>query len=383
MRYDIIIVGGGMVGAAMACALQPYNYRVALIDATETPAEDHRLIALNHSSFCLFSNLDIWSKLAPHAAAIREVHVSNAGHFGTTRLTAEEVNLTALGHVVPAKEINAALYANLNKTEIFRPAKLTHLDQETVTIEMNSISKTLSASIIIAADGTFSTVRKILDIPTEIIDYKQKALVTITELQRDHSNIAYERFQSEGAIAMLPLMGQRVATIWSDNEENIARLMQFSDQEFLAHLQKHFGYRLGRLMNVQQRFTYPLKFIKAKEFIKHNVILLGNAAHTLHPIAAQGLNLALYEIATLVDYLSKQPIDKLSLASFPTNFNQQHLSMNLSHKLTQLFSANFFFSDLIRQTGMIGLDVFNLAKRKFILNSIGKNGKTPALLTLN
>src|SRR3982751_5913582 len=122
MRYDIIIIGGGMGGAAMPCAWQPFNFRVALIDATEIPAEDHRLIALNHSSFSLFNKLGIWSALAPHAAAIEGIHVSNAGHFGTTRLNASEVDLAALGYVVPAKNINAALYANLNKTDILRPA---------------------------------------------------------------------------------------------------------------------------------------------------------------------------------------------------------------------------------------------------------------------
>lgn len=375
MRYDIIIVGGGMVGAAMACALQPFNFRVALIDATEIPAEDHRLIALNHSSFSLFNNLGIWSALAPHAAAIEEIHVSNAGHFGTTRLNASEIDLTALGYVVPAKNINAALYANLNKTDILRPATLTHLDKESVTIEINSKQQMLETSIIIAADGTHSTVRKILAIPTETIDYKQKALVTVTELQRDHQNIAYERFQSSGAIAMLPLVGQRVATIWSDDEEKIAQLMQLSDEDFLAHLQKQFGYRLGRLKKIQQRFTYPLKFIKAKEFIKDNAILIGNAAHTLHPIAAQGLNLALHEIAILADFLSTQAVEKLSLVDFSTSFNQQKFSMNLSHKLTQLFSADFFLANTLRQTGMIGLDLCTTAKRKFVLSTMGKTNQ--------
>jgi len=381
MRYDIVIVGGGMVGAACAIALQSTGLRIALIDATASFSEDHRLIALNHSSFSLLKNLGVWDQLEPFAAAIKEVHVSNRGHFGATRLSAQEMELSALGFVVPAKEINSALYARLNKTDLLRPEKLISLTNEKNSIFLTLQNRTLEATLLIAADGTHSTVRNLLAIPTDIIDYKQTALVTVTELQRDHDNIAYERFLPNGAIAMLPLTGQRVATIWSGDEANVSQLLKLSDDEFLFELQKQFGYRLGRLQKVQQRFGYPLKFVHAKQYIKDNIILIGNAAHTVHPIAAQGLNLALYEIAVLAEHLRTQSSENLSLANLSNNLPQQNVSLNLSHRLTQLFSADFFLLHAARQAGMIGLDICGSVKKKFIRSALGRSGRVPTLLT--
>lgn len=382
-RYDIVIVGGGMVGAALACALKHTSYRIALIDAAITHAEDKRFIALNHSSCILLKNLGLWHALSAHAAAIREVHVSHRGHFGTTRLNAAEMRLSELGHVVPAKYINIVLYDELAKLEnltLQRPAKLIALDQHeshaTLTLETPAGNKTLDATIVIAADGTHSTVRELLNIQTETIDYKHKALVTITELQREHQHIAYERFLAEGAIAMLPLTGLRAATIWSGKENDIDALLNLSDADFLQRLQQYFGFRLGPLQKTEQRFSYPIKLIKAKQQIKHRVILVGNAAHTVHPIAAQGLNLALYEIAVLAEHLSKH----LDLSDMPNFLKQQNASINISHYLTRLFSTDFCLFNTARQIGMMGLDIFLPAKQKFAKRVLGRMGKLPSLL---
>ncbi len=379
-HYDIIIVGGGMVGATLAAALKNPALNIAMLDAVATHAEDKRLIALNHSSFMLFHNLAIWPSLENSAAAIREVHVSNRGHFGTTCLTAEEIGLSELGFVVPAKNINSALYSKLTELKnvtLLRPAKLTGLDsnptQVTLTIELESIVQTLTASVVIAADGTFSTVRELLNIPTEIVDYQQKALVTVTELQRSHQHVAYERFLPNGAIAMLPLTGHRAATIWSANTNDIDKLLQLSDSDFLAVLQKQFGYRLGKLLNIEQRFVYPLKLVRAKKQISERIILIGNAAHTVHPIAAQGLNLALYEIAVLADHLNAQHRENLSLENIPSYLEQQNASINVSHYLTRLFSSDFFLVNALRQIGMVGLDICPMVKKRFMQRVLGES----------
>ena len=181
MIYDLVIVGGGMVGAALACALEDTDFRIAIIDAN-TPAstEDPRLIALNYSSYCLLKNLKIWPQLSEHAAKIKEVHVSTRGRFGTTRIEAKELNLDALGFVAPAKEINIALYSQLQKiknVEIFFGAKLISLTQTennvSLEIESNNSTHLLVAKKVIAADGTHSTIRELLQIQTETINYKQ------------------------------------------------------------------------------------------------------------------------------------------------------------------------------------------------------------------
>lgn len=382
-HFDIIIIGGGMVGTAMACALRSTSLNVALIDATPlTPSDDHRLIALNHSSICLFQNLNMWPAMAPHAAAIQEVHVSHRGHFGTTRLTAAELQLPTLGYVIPAKHINNALNEQLHDITVIRPATLKMISQDTDTasimVDTPQGEKYFSAHIIIGADGTHSTVREQLHIATQKTDYEQSALVTTTTLNRPHRHVAYERFRDQGAIAMLPLVGEHTATIWTDSNENIARLLQLNDSEFLAQLQKEFGYRLGRLKAISKRYKYPLQMIQADQKVKGRVILIGNAAHTLHPIAAQGLNLALYEIAELRDYFTQHDLKETSLDDFATQ--QQKISTSLSHHLSWLFSHDFFIMNTLRQIGMVGLDLCHSLKEKFALRALGKTGKIPQLL---
>lgn len=388
MQFDIIIIGGGMVGAALARALRASSFKIALVDAA--PAEtsdDARLIALNHSSYILLNNLDIWKTLAPHAAAINQVHVSHRGHFGMSRLLASDLQLSALGYVVPAKYINQALYQHIENMTLIRPGILQDLiqysDHVKIVINTPEGEKHITGKIVIGADGTHSTVRKLLQIPTKIHDYAQSALVTITELQRSHNNIAYERFQKkQGAIAMLPLIGNRVATIWSDTRENILALQKISTAEFLSRLQKQFGYRLGRFNSIHERFVYPLQSIQAEQKVKQRVILIGNAAHTLHPIAAQGLNLAFYEIAALCDYLTEHHIEKISLTDFATQ--QQKISLTLSHYLTRIFSEDFFADIFMiraaRQLGMIGLDMCQPLKKHFVKQAIGQTGRVPLLL---
>jgi 2-octaprenyl-6-methoxyphenol hydroxylase len=384
-KFDIIIVGGGMVGAALACALQKNVPRIALIDAAPLQAaDDMRLIALNDSSCCLFNHIGIGPILATHGAPIKEIHVSHQHRFGITRINAEEVGLTTLGQVVPAKYINAALYAALQKTNnvtLLRSAALQALTQDTDTVTLAVATaagvQEYSANIVIGADGSQSTVRTLLNISVENIDYQQSALVTTTQLARDHKNIAYERFQNQGVIAMLPLPKSCAATIWTADNASITRLMQMDDQVFLQQLQQQFGYRLGRLQHVSKRAVYPLHMHYAQQQIKQNVLLIGNAAHTLHPVAAQGFNLALYEVALLADYFLAQPAIKGCLHNFPPDRLQQNFSRWLSHGLTQLFSNDFFLLNISRPAGMIGFDICSLAKKSFAKYILGKAGHVP------
>lgn len=380
MQFDIIIVGGGMVGASLASALQSSSHKIALVDASPLVQDDHRLIALNYSSVCILKNLHIWPKLESHACAIDQVHVSQRGHFGVTRLRATEAELPVLGYVIPAQQINAALYENLTNVTLLRPATVKQLTQDdeqaVLTITTPQGEKTISGKIIIGADGTHSTIRELLNISVKKIDYQQSALVTVTELNRPHQHIAHERFLKNGAIAMLPLTQQRAATIWTDNNDVIRDLMLLSDEEFLQHLQKYFGYRLGRLNKIAKRYVYPLQFIEAEKQIQNRVLLVGNAAHTLHPIAAQGLNLALYEMAMLAENLNQE----LSLTNIESLLKkQQKFSLKLSHYLSQLFSQDFFILKKARQIGMLGLDLSPRLKKHFVWQTQGFSATTPTL----
>lgn len=381
MTIDSVIIGGGMVGATLALALKEKH--IALIDAAPlNTTEDPRLIALTYSSICLFKNLGLWPSLAPHATAINQVHISHRGKFGITRIHCDEINLPTLGYLIPAKYINAALDEKLklqSHIEVIRPATLKNLTQTeksvTLTLEKNSVEQILHAKKVIGCDGTHSTVRQLLNIATEEIDYEQSAIVTITQLQRDHKNIAYERFLEEGAIAMLPMAEQRVATIWSDQNATIKKLMQLSDSEFLATLQTHFGYRLGRLCEISTRHVFPLHLILAKETKKQHVTLIGNAAHTIHPVAAQGLNIALHEVASLAETSSTD-----SATNHSGTFSDLKMNLKLSHHLNAIFTSDFFLLHSAKSIGMISLDISSRAKAFLMRKTMGREGRCPALL---
>ncbi len=378
MKYDIIIIGGGMVGATLAIALQKSGKSIALVEAKPLSKEDHRLIALSDTSVSLFKNLNMWSSLLPAASIIQEVHVSHRGRFGVTRISANILKLPALGYVVPANDINQVLYATLKDVDIILPATLKNLHQssDTVTLHLDISGeiKEYQAEHVIGADGTHSTVRQLSNIPMKEIDYGQSAIVTKTVLKRDHQNIAYERFLKEGAIAMLPLKGKEVATIWTDKNARISELMQCHDEVFLENLQKEFGYRLGRLEQIKKRSVYPLLRLEAECHQKNRVFLIGNAVHTIHPIAAQGLNLALYEAAVLVDFLLE------THASKDVFTPKQNFSKNLSHHLSWIFSSDFFLLNRMRGMAMIALDLSVTCKEYFVNRALYRHDLMPNLL---
>lgn len=375
MQFDVIIVGGGMVGASLAYALSSSSsLRIALIDSTPKTIHDPRLIALNHNSFRFYENLSIWSDLVEVAEPILAVHVSHRGRFGRVKFSSEDLNLHPLGFVVPAYHINEALYKKLSSVTLFCPATLkniqTHEDMSELEIKLPNETLFISGKIIVGADGTHSTVRKLLQFKTHEMDYQQSALVTITQLKRSHEGIAYERFTKEGAIAMLPLVADhsfRVATIWTERTATINQLQQLEESAFIDELQRQFGLRLGKLIGIKERHVFPLHSIWVENTVKHNVILIGNAAHTLHPIAAQGLNLALWEVALLVSQLQQSHFQLSSLQS-----RTHKISYYLSHYLSRFFSADFFIMNQLRQFGLLAMDLNGSLKKYVSLNLMNR-----------
>jgi 2-octaprenyl-6-methoxyphenol hydroxylase len=393
MRYDLIIVGGGLVGAGLACALKSSGLSIALVDAKLPSANDPRLFALNAGSCHFLENLGLWQALAAYASPILEVQVSHHGHFGSVRMHHHEINLPALGHVIPAKHIEAALndmLTALPDVEVYRPARLTALRQNEleaeIILEMEGREITLQSPVIIGADGTASTVRALADLPVTTTDYQQCAIVTRVALRRVHRNIAYERFYDHGAIAMLPLQNQEYASIVSADKEEAERLAQLSDDNYLAELQKMFGFRLGRLQSIQTRHVFPLQMMRALRTHDRCVLLLGNSAHTLHPIAAQGFNLALYETALLVEGIMEmrktgESVTAAGLHSIlEKSRTQQSVSVQVSHWLSQIFSSNYLPANMLLSLGMAGFNAAAPIKKKFMMMMTGRNGRVPSLL---
>ncbi len=390
MHFDLVIVGGGLVGASLAASLQDQSLTVALIDAKMPTNNDPRLFALNQTSCQFLENLQIWPQLENLAAPIHEVHVSQRKQFGAVRLRARDVDLPVLGYVIPAFHIETALnekLQTLQQVTCFRPAVLTELQQETInnelqhrlTIKMQNETVTITTPLIVGADGADSTVRRLLQMEADTVNYEQIAIVTRTRLQRSHQHIAYERFNSHGAIAMLPLINNECATIWTaDNKEGEA-LFAMSDDDFLKALQANFGYRLGRMLSIDKRHRFPLKMVRAKESVRAGAILLGSAAHALHPIAAQGFNLALYEVAVLAESLQKGlPVD---LQQVNANIqNQINTSVSVSHRLSSLFADSSPLIKHLLPLGLVGMDKLPVMRRSFINKMLGRSGHIPSLL---
>ncbi|VVC76846.1 2-octaprenyl-6-methoxyphenol hydroxylase [Aquicella siphonis] len=392
-RFDLVIVGGGLVGAGLAAALRHSGLRIAVIDSRRPSSDDPRLFALNNGSCQFLDNLHLWPRLSAHASPIQQVHVTRHGHFGSVRLRCEDVGLRNLGHVIPARHIEAALnetLLSLPACTLFRPARLQSLDQDDRMVQLTILTEegevSLSSLVVIGADGTDSTVRSQLHIKTEVIDYEQSAIVTRTALKRSHHHVAHERFLADGAVAMLPLPGEECATIWTASNHAVSELMSFSDEEFLKRLQDAFGYRLGRLQGITQRHVFPLRLVRAEKMVEQNVFLLGNSAHTLHPIAAQGFNLAVYEVAVLAEAIleklqNQKCFTKEDLPEISALIQkQQATSIGVSHRLSTLFSTDSFLGGWPLQLGMMGLDMIMPVKKKFIEAIMGRTGRVPGLL---
>ena len=396
LHYDLIIVGGGLVGASLALALRDTSLHIALVEARLPSTNDGRLFALNISSVNLLKHIGVWPAVEAHAAPIQSVHVSHRGHFGAVHLQAEEAGFTYLGQVLPARHLEAALHEALLQMPaltVYRPARVTQLQTHdqltTLIVQQENENLTLSAPLIVGADGTESTLRELLNIPTETMDYHQTAIVSTFQLARSHQGVAYERFCDGGALAMLPLPEQRCASILSIDTEKAAQLLEMDDAAYLAHCQTLIGYRLGRLLSVSGRLAYPLRMKRALRAVTQQVFLLGNALHTLHPIAAQGFNLALYEVACLVEGITAELAAGRSLTATDLacisqqTEQQQRVSTFVSDKLARFFSKPQPGLSWLASLGMASFDCVSPLKKQFMSMMTGRAGTPPALLVSN
>jgi len=267
--YDILIVGGGLVGASLATALADTDFRIALIESAELQHAqsfdyDERSSALGFGSRKIFASIGVWPSIEVEAEPILEVHVSQKGHFGTATLTATEERLPALGYVVPNRVTGSALYKAMSKQanlSIIAPATViaveTEPDSVTLTLQQESKTSQISGQLLVGADGAGSVIRQAVGIQSEQYDYGQHAVIANVTPGKPHENRAYERFTGDGPIALLPLTENRCSLVWTQPPDVAAETMTFSDEKFLQALQDHFGYRLGYFQQVGTRQCYP------------------------------------------------------------------------------------------------------------------------------
>jgi 2-octaprenyl-6-methoxyphenol hydroxylase len=399
LTQDILIVGGGLVGASLACALHGSGLRVALVEASaggqsaHPPSFDERNLALARASCNALTALGVWRHLASPPSPIERIHVSSRGDFGALRLVAAERGLDTFGAVVIARELGAALEARLDQLHDlgrWRATRVTdlqtHPDRIVARLERDGVSQIVATRLLVAADGTESGLRAQLGIAVERHDYEQTLFVATVQPERAHAQTAYERFTKTGPVALLPRAEGLCGSICTVARADAAQVRAFTDAQYRELLQRRFGWRLGRFGRVGRRSDYALQRVVAERLIAPRAVLVGNAAQTIHPIGAQGFKLGLRDalilaeaaiaaqrvhadpgaVAVLEGYAQRRRADREATLAF-------------SDGLVRLFANRFAPLRMMRSLGMLALQAVPGLNDGLVAGAMGFRGETPAL----
>lgn len=401
----LVIIGGGMVGISLALLLADRlpQLPVTLLESVclpasaagemppYTPSFDARNTALSRRTVQAFADLGLWAQLQPHATPIHRIHVSDRGHFGFARLDAAEEQVESFGQVIENAWLGQVLLAALRacpSVTLRDGVEVTGLrtDAASATVTLAG-GEMLSAPLVVAADGTQSRSRDWLGLSASWHDYGQTALVTTVATSLPHQQQAFERFTSDGPMALLPLpdepgssAGSRRSLVWALNTADAGRVAALDDAAFLDALQHAFGRRAGRFTRVGRRHAYPLQLMVAAQQAVPRAVILGNAAHSLHPVAGQGFNLCLRDVLVLVDRLAEAVAqgddlgDMARMRDYETARQQdQRQIIRFSDALVRGFSHASPLLALVRNAGLLGFDLLPGAKPALARYAMGLN----------
>jgi 2-octaprenyl-6-methoxyphenol hydroxylase len=390
--HDILILGGGLVGASLACALENSGLRLGLVEGSlpsvGAPGFNERKLALSAASLTALEHMSVTQHFSNGFSPIRRIHISRVGDFGSVDIKAADYQRDYFGGVVLARDLGEALEARvveLKNLRVYRPAKVLRVVPDplspSIIIEQDGKQTNLSARMIIGADGTHSTVRAALNIETDDFDYQQHLFVC--SLQTDHvsDGTAFERFSSQGPVALLPMPGGQYGALCGVANEEVNRVEKLSDADYVDYFQQRFGWRAGRIRRVGLRTHYPLKKVIAKHIMGPGCVLMGNAAQTLHPIGAQGFNLGLRDALSFAECLQDH---ELQSADFLLSYEQarredREQTIAFSDGLARLTSQENSLAKALRSFGFIGLGLNADLQAPIINGAMGFRGKIPKL----
>ncbi|MBT7257602.1 2-octaprenyl-6-methoxyphenyl hydroxylase [SAR92 clade bacterium H231] len=404
-HYDIVIVGGGMVGISLALLLraqQPWN--ILLIEAQELASSDGpvsgaysssfdaRSTALSWSSKNIYQSIGLWPQLKKHLSAIAQIHVSDRGHVGMTRIDAGDANVDALGYVVENQWLGSVLLNQLTKTDIqlLGSCKLETIEPlaSGMRLQLQQADKdlqTIETKLLVIADGAGSTTAQQLGIQSQSTPYDQTGIIANVSLEKPHGGVAYERFTDQGPMALLPLADfkgrPRSALVWTQPRAMAETLMAADEQAFLEQLQLRFGYRLGHFKQLGKRVAYPLALTTATEQVRRHLVVMGNAAHSLHPVAGQGFNLSLRDAAALANSLAEAG-DRIGDLAVLQNYQQQQAidqrnTVLFSDSLPKLFGLSSSIVALGRNSGLLAMDLIPSLRNSFAQFGMGMATREP------
>ncbi|HEX7342064.1 MAG TPA: 2-octaprenyl-6-methoxyphenyl hydroxylase [Rhodanobacteraceae bacterium] len=389
---DVLIVGGGLVGASLAIALDAAGRAVTMVEAAAPrlgaqPSYDERNLALARASTNGLRAIGVWDHAAAAATPIRHIHVSRAGEFGSTRLDAERMGMDALGWTLPARELGAALLTRLDTcTRLTRhaPARLTALHRDgdgwQACIKTPDGERDIVTRLLVGADGSDSIVRRQLGIQADVHDYRQALFVSTVTPQHAPDGRAFERFADDGPVALLPLTGGRAGLVLTVASDQVDAVTDMDDDAFLALAQDRFGWRLGRLTRPGKRAPHAIARVTAKQVIGRRAVLVGNAAQTIHPIGAQGFNLGLRDALTLSELIADavDPGDAILLAAYADRRKPDREGvLAMSHGLISLACLRQPLLAPLRSLGLLAFDRLPPLRRSMAMRGMGFRGQPP------
>jgi 2-octaprenyl-6-methoxyphenol hydroxylase len=392
-KGSLVCAGGGMVGLSLAAALGRLPLDVAVIepvapDADEQPSFDSRTTALSNGSRRVLEGIGAWSAIAGQATPIRRIHVSERGAFGTALLTAEEQGVAALGHTIENRLLGRALRVCVAACPRIRliPGRVARVESDSGAIRLaTDAGLAIESRLVVAADGAQSSVRSALGVEARVDDYGQYAVIAHLDTARFHDHTAYERFTPAGPLAVLPIGEGRSSIVWTLAPEAAKRALALDDAAFLSELQAAFGLRLGRFTRVGKRQAYPLALTQAARLTAPRAVILGNAAQSLHPVAGQGFNLALRDVAMLAELLADargaDPGSAELLARYADwRAPDREAVVRFTDSLVRGFGADLAPLRLARGHGLFLFDLLRPVKHEFARRTMGLAGRQPRLV---
>ena len=404
-HYDVAIIGGGLVGASLACALAPLGLKLVLVEAVpfraaSQPSYDDRTLALSASSCQILKGLGIWSSLEENVTPIREIHVGELDRPGRVVLKPGELGLDRFGHVVEARVFGAAvtgILPSLDTLDILCPASLDSIesgaDATRITWENEGKQGGFEARLVVGADGANSFIRESLGIQTIRHDYQQTAVICNITPEQSHHGRAFECFTPAGPFAVMPHVRDRCGLIWCVSPNEAPALLNLPQAEFLPRAQERFARAgfdsvLGDFVKMGQRSAYPLRLVQAREDIRPGVVILGNAAHAIHPVGAQGFNLGLRDVAVLAEVLhdeissgSKRRIGSPDVLRRYSDWRapDQRGTIAYSDGLARLFTNPSTLVAAARTAALFAHALLPPLRRQLAVKAMGFKGNIPRL----